>query len=114
MSFPLEKYRYYVNGNKVVAVSTYCKKSVRGVAVCHPDDKFDLEKGKRIAAAKCNERIAKKRLARASQKAIDAGFAVMKANEEHEKMKEYYNDAFVAYNAAAQEYDALIESLRKS
>lgn len=112
MSFPLEKYRYYVNGNKVVAVSTYCKKSVRGVAVCHPDDEFDLEKGKRIAAAKCNERIAKKRLERASSKAIQAGFDVEEAKKYHERMIEYYNDAFAAYNEAAIEYDKLVESLK--
>ena len=35
-NFPLEKYRYYVDGNRVIAVSTYCGKTVRGVAVCHP------------------------------------------------------------------------------
>ena len=112
MSFPLEKYRYYTNGNKVIAVSTYCGKTVRGVAVCHPDDNFDIELGKRIAAARCNEKVAKKRLDRASSKAIQAGLDVAKAQQFQHQMAEYYNDAFTAYNEAAQEYDMLIKEIQ--
>ena len=112
-NFPLEKYRYYVDGNRVIAVSTYCGKTVRGVAVCHPDDTFDLELGKRIAAAKCNERVAFKRLERASNKAMEAGLDVVRAQQHQDAMRAYYNDAYIAYNEAAAEHDALISSLRK-
>lgn len=111
MSFPLEKYRFYQNGNRIIAVSTYGKKTVRGVAICHPEDSFDIETGKRIAAARCNEKVAQKRLERASQKAKEANIAVEAARKHQADMNEYYNDAFVAYNLAAQEYDALIASL---
>lgn len=111
-NFPLDKYRYYVDNNRVIAVSTYAGKTVRGVAVCHPDDTFDLELGKRIAAAKCNEKVAEKRLARAADKAIQAGLDVAMAQKHQAEMAEYYNDAFTAYNEAAQEYDALITSLK--
>ena len=112
MSFPLEKYRFYTNGNRVIAVSTYCGKTVRGVAICHPDDNFDLETGKRIAAARCNEKVAEKRLARASNKAIEAGLDVARAQQHQKEMQEYYNDAYIAYNEAAMEHDQLIASLR--
>ena len=111
MSFPLSKYRYYENGNRVIAVSTYGGKTVRGVAICHPEDNFDLEIGKRIAAARCNEKVARKRLERASQKSTEAIMAVEAAQKHQADMTEYYNDAFVAYNTAAQEYDTLIASL---
>lgn len=111
MSFPLEKYRFYTNGNRVIAVSTYCGKTVRGVAVCHPDDNFDIEIGKRIAAARCNEKIAEKRLARASNKANEAGLDVIRAQQHQKEMQAYYNDAYIAYNDAAREYDMLIKSL---
>ena len=113
MSFPLEKYRYYVNGNKVIAVSTYCGKTVRGVAVCHPDDEFNLELGKRIAAARCNERVAEKRLYRASDKAMQAGLDVLKAQQHQKDMQAYYIDAYEACEAAKNEYDELIRSLTK-
>ena len=44
--YPIEKYRYYTNGRRVIAVSTYAGKTVRGVATCDPGDEFSMEKGK--------------------------------------------------------------------
>ena len=114
MNYPLEKYRFYIAGRKIIAVSSYAGKTVRGCSICHPDDNFDLETGKRIAAARCNEKVAAKRLNRASQKSIEATMAVEAAKKHQADMNEYYNDAFVAYNMAAQEYDKLIASLRTS
>ena len=111
MSYPLDKYRYYVAGNKVIAVSSYAKQPVRGVAVCHPDDTFDLELGKRIAAAKCNEKVAQKRMYRAQDKALAAGLALAKAQEEYNRMKDYYQDAYLAYNEAAMETDKICGKL---
>ena len=55
-------YRYFIAGNKVIAVSTYAGKTVRGIAICSPEDKFDIEFGKKLAAARCNEKVAEKRL----------------------------------------------------
>lgn len=105
--FPLEKYHYYFAGNKIIACSTYAGKTVRGVAVCHPDDEFDIEHGKEIAAAKCNERIAAKRYARALSKYVEACQARDAAIAQVDKMKEYMNDSFVAMNEAAQWTDSL-------
>ncbi len=110
--FPLEKYRYYTDGNRVIAVSTYAGKTVRGVAVCHPDDTFDLELGKRIAAAKCNEKVAEKRLHRAADKAIQAGIDVAIAKQHQDEMSAYYNDAFSAYNEASLAYNQLINEIK--
>lgn len=112
MKYPLEKYRFYTDGRRVIAVSTYAGKTVRGVAVCHADDNFDLETGKRIAAARCNEKIAGKRLERAASKMFTAGIDVAKAQQHQKDMQDYYNDAFFAYNEAAIEHDQLIESLK--
>lgn len=101
-NYPLEKYRYYVNGNRVIAVSTFAGKTVRGVAVCADEDNFDLEKGKRIAAARCNAKIAAKRAQRAWNK-------YQKALEDNEKtllqitkMGEYYQDAQEALKIAME------------
>lgn len=113
MSFPLEKYRYYTADRKVVAVSTYCGKTVRGVAVCAPEDEFDLEVGKRIAAAKCNAKVAEKRLARAQDKAFDAGLATLKAQGHQREMQAYYDDSYKAYMEAIDEYNKLIASIAK-
>lgn len=64
--FSPDKYRYIVNGNTVIAISTYAGKTVKGVAKCDPEDTFDLEKGKKLAAARCNEKVCRKRLRRAN------------------------------------------------
>lgn len=42
--YPIEKYRYYTNGRRVIAVSTYAGKTVRGVATCDPGDEFSMER----------------------------------------------------------------------
>ena len=99
MSFPLEKYNYYVatdkNGepHQVIATSTYAGKVVRGVAKCDPRDEFSLEKGKALAAARCNLRIARKRH-RAAEKAVNqAGIDYENAATRLYDMQDYYRDA---------------------
>ena len=98
--YPIEKYRYYTNGNKVIAVSTYAGKTVRGVAKCAPEDEFDLETGKKIAAARCAVRIAEKRVARAEQKVEEANVMLGRARAHYDKMDDYMYDAHEALRAA--------------
>ena len=62
------KYKYVVMPTKVIALSTYAGRTVRGIAKCHPNDNFDEEYGKKLAAARCNAKIAEKRYARAHNK----------------------------------------------
>ena len=111
-NYPLEKYRFYQAGNKIVAVSTYGGRTVRGVAICHPDDKFDMNLGKQLAAARCNEKVAAKRYARATQRYKAAEVAYREASEEIDRMSDYRNDAFIAMNEASQAVDALVAEVR--
>lgn len=113
MNYPLEKYRFYQNGNKIIAVSTYAKGTVRGVSICHPGDNFNIETGKMLAALRCNEKVAAKRLKRAGAKFRDAEAKFNAAKAEMEKMREYLNDSVVAYNEAAIETDTYISGLAK-
>lgn len=110
-NFPLEKYRFYEAGNKIIAVSTYGGKIVRGVSICHPEDTFNKETGKRLAAARCNEKVAAKRYARAQAKYIEALNERDAAIRHLDEMKEYMNDSFVAMNEAAQACDNLIKEI---
>ena len=42
--YPYEKYHYFSDGRtKVVALSTYAGKPIRGIAKCDPQDKFNAE-----------------------------------------------------------------------
>lgn len=114
MSYPLEKYRYYVAGHKVIAVSTYCGRTVKGVSICHPDDKFDLELGKKIAAARCNVKVAEKRARRAEQKDNEATRKVIEAEKHKAAMLEYHTDSLNKYMTAKRELDTLINSVKKN
>ena len=107
MEHSLEKYKYYTfknenGGTTVVAVSSYAGKPVKGYAKCDPRDDFDLEEGKRLAAARCNVKVANKRVARASQKYLEAATAAMEAAEHFEKMKQYYMDSVDKADDAAE------------
>jgi hypothetical protein len=61
-----------IRAHCVVAISTYAGKTVKGYAKCHPDDAWDWEKGKALAIARCAEKIAAKRNARATRKVAEA------------------------------------------
>ena len=94
MEYPLEKYKYFIHGNQVVAVSTYAGKTVRGVANCHPSDTYDLNLGKELAAARCNDKIANKRLKRADRRVKEAYQALADAQRHYEEMRRYRDDAY--------------------
>lgn len=91
------RYKYYTNNKDVVvAVSSYAGKTVRGVAKCDPRDTFDIEKGKELAAARCNEKIAYKRVERARQKYNAAIEDYEKVVKNRDKMATYYNESVTA------------------
>lgn len=108
--FPISKYKFYTDGEKkVIAVSSYAGQTVRGTAICHDDDKFDLEKGKQIAAARCAKRIAKKRINRAFDKVEQAWSASVEADMRLNKMQQYQRDAEKAYDEAIRHLNKVLE-----
>lgn len=64
----MARYSIYHNGNQIIVVSTYAKKPVRGVAKCDPRDEYNHEFGEKLARARCDLKIAEKRLTRAQEK----------------------------------------------
>lgn len=116
-NFPYNKYQFYtakkVNGEpyRVIAVSTYAGRKVRGVAKCAPDDKFDMDKGKMLAAARCNLKVAEKRRNRAMKKKAEAIRKKDEANDYYAKMFSYFNDSFIAYEEAKAKLHIIEDSL---
>lgn len=103
MKYSLDKYKYFNRSNReVIAVSTYAGKTVRGVAKLTPGDAFDEAKGRELAAARCNEKIARKRLARATKKMAEAKASYEKEKAWYDRMVGYYNDSMQAANAARE------------
>lgn len=77
----------------VKAISTYAGKTVAGYAKCHPNDEWDWEKGKALAIARCAEKIAKKRAARATAKMAEAQDILDSAVCYLNDMADYFADA---------------------
>ena len=109
--YPIEKYKFYTNGSRVIAVSTYAGKTVRGVAVCHTGDTFSLEKGKKLAALRCAEKIAKKRAARAKRKVDEAYCAYIDAEVYFNKMFNYKEAAFYELNEVIAAKNDMLDNL---
>lgn len=94
-------YKYVViPGEKVIAISTYAGRTVKGIAKCHPNDTFDVEFGKKLAAARCNEKIAGKRLVRALNKYGQAANEFIVADKKLKRMRDYVLDAGAAHEEA--------------
>lgn len=104
-------YRYYSAPNKIIAVSSFAGKPVRGVAKCAPGDEFDIEKGKELAAARCSLKVAEKRKIRATEKYIEASAAVVEAQQKLAHMRDYFIDASDRLDEAEDKLNELLESL---
>lgn len=107
----MSNYRFYNSKNKVIAVSTYAGKPVRGVAKCDPDDTFSLEYGETLAAARCNEKIAEKRVSRAKRKVDEAQEAYMTAKRYYERMSKYYEDSVANLDVARVYVDDVLNDI---
>jgi hypothetical protein len=115
MKYSLDKYKFYQYKNEnggmtIAAVSTYAGKTVKGYAKCNPNDEFDVEKGKRLAAARCNLKIAEKRKNRAIKKYEEAALAADNAVMQFNRMKQYFMDSVDQIDTAAAELRELIEN----
>lgn len=75
------KYYYSEEKGKVICVSHYAGKPVRGVAVCSPSDTFDLETGKKLAKLRCDVKVAALRAKRAHALWLEANENFLKAEE---------------------------------
>ena len=105
--FPLEKYIYVVDGREIKALQTYAGRVYVGIAKCAPQDEFDFETGKELAAARCNYKIARARCQAARFKFRDARIQALKAQQLCEKYRSFYDDAYDAMIEAGYELEEL-------
>ena len=119
--YPIEKYMFKVyeqtneDGTKssvVVALTTHAGKIVKGVAKCMATDPFDLEMGKQLAAARCDYKVCKKRVKRASDKYIEAERKVTDCQEYARKSGNYYADAKRERNKSLERLQELESKLK--
>lgn len=89
----------------VVATSTYAGKTVRGVARCHPNDEFDIDKGIKLAVYRCNLKVADKRQARACRKVKETKLALYEAQVFLDKMLDYRAQSVFDYLSAKDDLE---------
>jgi hypothetical protein len=94
--------------HRIIAVSSFATKPVRAHADCHPDDNFDAEYGCKLAAARCKQKVAARRIQRAAKKLKEAYRLQDEAIRYVEKMDEYYQQAEDFCVAADEELAAVL------
>lgn len=112
-----KRYKYFRDGsNTVIAISTYAGKTVKGIAKCDPNDNFSYDYGKKLAKARCDVKISRKRYKNANSKlkaAYKAFTAVKKYyNKYYSKMFNYKADAFKAMEAAKENLANILDEAR--
>ena len=112
--YPIEKYNIAIHQHKdygtveTIAWSTYAGKVVRGKAICHIEDTYNEQKGIKLAVARCAERIALKRQARAEKLLAKAQHQMQVAQKYLIDMTNYADDARLEVtNAKAEVADIL-------
>ena len=118
MKYDLNKYTYVEHARKdgvkeVIAISTYAGKTVRGVAKCdlRDADVYSVSDGKALAAARCNLKVAEKRVNRASDKFLEAEAQLASAKAYFEKMSNYLIDSNAELKEARQNLADIIEKM---
>ena len=93
--YPMNKYQFaeYSQYNKdgseskvVVAISKHRGKSVRGIAKCLETDTFSFEKGKELAAARCDYKVCCKKRADAEKAKARVAKQLESLNNKYIKM----------------------------
>ena len=116
MRYPIEKYKFVIEDGKVVAKSTYAGNEVTGSASCDPLDTFDEEVGKKLAAYRCNAKVARKRMLRANEKAREAFETLSIVLNNFKKACKYQRDATVEFNLAnkqVRDLELRLKGIRK-
>jgi hypothetical protein len=109
MKYPVSKYRIVVhqhpeyNTTEIIAMSTYAGDTVKGKAICHINDNYNEEAGTKLAIARCAEKIARKRKARATRLLKFSKEQLAEAQRYVDKMTHYYEDACAEVDEAATE-----------
>ena len=109
------EYKYKIDEEKrtIVAMSTFAGKVVTGVARCAPGDKFDIDTGKKIAAARCSVKIAEKRMKRAEECNAFAADALDFWAKRKAQMEHYERDSAEAYKKAVEDLVKLEKTFRE-
>lgn len=104
----MNRYQYYFTKNKVICISHYAGRTVRGVAKCAPNDEFNEEFGKTLARLRCDVKVAELRYKRADALLTEADRQFDEVDALLAKREDYFQDSESALDDAC---DALNDFL---
>lgn len=102
-------YKYVYYKNIVTAISSFGGKTVKASAKCDPEDAYSKEYGERLAQARCNTKVAKKRTKWAAFKLAQARLELARAQVRVGKMEDYLADALVMETEAKTEEENILK-----
>lgn len=105
------KYNYIVTANKVICISHYAKRLVKGIAKCAPGDTFDEEKGKKLAKLRCDIKVAQMRYKNASADLFLIHRMLETITASYNDANEKFSSADKELSDLINEYDSYVESL---
>ena len=117
MRYPIEKYQIIKHQHKdylgveIIARSTYAGQDVKGKAICHDGDTYNEENGIKLAVARCAEKIARKRKARAARLLKHAQDQLAMAQKYVNDMTRYHEDACAEVNEAQAELADILSKM---
>ena len=117
MKFNKDNYRYIDHTPKnsdtreIIAIASYLGSIVKGYAKCAPRDTFDSASGEMLAALRCNEKVAEKRMSNAVDKVSEAVVNLKKAQDEYNKAMKYLEHARSEYEEAGKMLDDFEKTL---
>ena len=106
-----EHYNYIVKRRMVSAGARFAGNWVWGHAKCHPDDEYNENFGKALAAARCNQKIAELRWKRAKKRYEEARRAVAEVHVAFDEACDYLTNSYDRRKAAR---DRVIDLLAQS
>lgn len=106
-------YDYADNENRkiTVAISTYAGKKVKGYATCDPADEYNAKSGAELAIARCDKKVASRRVKRAKACFEEAQREYEKALRHLQDMCIYYSDAIEREVDAKLHVEEVLRSL---
>lgn len=110
----MARYTFYDTPNKVVCVSTFAKRKVRGIAKCSPEDKFDFKIGHKLAQLRCDKKVAEKRWKKAKDRYEASMNKFANAEKEYEEAHKYWRNSCRAFDEAIDNLEKFEKLLGKN
>ena len=111
------KYTYNISGNKVICVSRYAGKPVRGIAKCCEEyDNFNAETGMKLARLRCDKKIALKRVDSTIHKLNSAIENLVKAQNDVDiltKLLSKHEESYESLSNSLTEFEQELDTVQQ-